>query len=143
MKLSDIHLGAKTPIRDETVAKPAKRKVHPNSLANLKPAWRKGESGNPAGPPTHGPKIRPAMAKYLDMDEGVFARINVHSMHLTVAEQIAVRALKRAIQEDDKDGDKVREFVAGHVDGGMNKDSGLTVNVGVQVNLAWENGEQA
>lgn len=131
MKLSDIQLGSKTPIRDEVVAKPAKvskRGTNPNSLANLRPPWQKGETGNPAGPPTHGPKIRPALNKYLDMDEAQFSRINVHSQHLTVAEQIAVRTLKRAIQEDDKDGDKVREFVAGHVDGGQ-KPTGDTFNI--------------
>lgn len=33
-----------------TEAKPA-RKMNPNSLANLAPAWQPGQSGNPAGRP--------------------------------------------------------------------------------------------
>jgi uncharacterized protein DUF5681 len=42
--------------------------MHPNSVANLKPAWRKGQSGNPGGRPRKLP-ITEALASVIDQEK--------------------------------------------------------------------------
>lgn len=53
-----------------TDAKPA-RKINPNSLANLAPPWKPGESGNPAGRPksSHEAQARLRDLSLADVDE--------------------------------------------------------------------------
>ena len=68
------------------------RGENPRALANLKPPWRKGESGNVSG--QRGPVITPRIKALLDMDPADFFRF----VPKTVADVIAMGYVFEAMQ---------------------------------------------
>lgn len=72
-----------------------KHRMNPNSLANLKPAWQPGQSGNPGGNYKNTPKISNAYNRLLalTLDElRAFKAANV-------AEEIALKLVRAAVKD--------------------------------------------
>jgi hypothetical protein len=108
----------------ETVEK--KRRVHPNSLANLKP-FPKGVSGNP-GKPHVGPMITPALRRYAEWPLEKLEGLDIEK--LPVHEAIAVTYLLDAISTGSfSTGAKSRDAVTQRLDGEPAKGISVDVNV--------------
>ena len=87
-----------------------------------------GVSGNPAGPGVVAPKIKPALARLLDLEPRELTKYKPK----TVAEELAQRAILEArSREAFHGGLGDRQFIADRIDGPVER--GATVNVGVQV----------
>ena len=69
-----------------------KHRMNPNSLANLKPAWQPGQSGNPGGNYKNTPKISNAYDRLLAMTPSEIAEYEPKN----VAEEIALRQVQAA-----------------------------------------------
>ena len=87
---------------------------NPRSLANLRPSWKKGESGNPEGKQAVGPVITPALRRFANLPVSQFYRLPVYD--LTVAEAIAAGYLTLAMQ---REGDRARDEVTDRLDGSV------------------------
>src|SRR3990167_2343367 len=116
---------------------------HPNSLANLRPPWQAGVK--PANPHnTKGPLITPALRKFAEMPMAELrslldmATAGEVPASLTVAEGIALVALKKALT-DEIWGDKARDTVIERLDGRAASVE-VDVNVGIAINLKWDDG---
>ena len=87
-----------------------------------------GVSGNPAGPGVVAPKIKPALARLLDLEPRELTKYKPK----TVAEELAQRAILEARSRKAFHGGLGdRQFVADRIDGPVER--GAQVNVGVQV----------
>ena len=102
---------------------------NPNSLKNLR-MFRPGESGNPAGNPSSGPVIAPALRRYGQMSLAELKALDLE--RLPALHALAVVALLKGI--DPKYGDKMRELVTRRIDG---DDLGPQIAIALQVNLRW------
>ncbi len=92
-----------------------KRKMHPNSLANLQ-MWKPGESGNAKGKDI---KITPHLRRLAGMKVKDFYRLPIYD--LTMAEAIAVGILMLSVQES---GSKERQQVLDRLDGAVDRKEG-------------------
>jgi len=92
--------------------KRSKRGTNPNSLANLRPAWKPGESGNPAG--ERGPIITPILRRFADMTVEELQAID--ATKLTVGQAVAYTIVVKAMT-DKVFGDKTREELLKRLDG--------------------------
>ena len=112
-----------------SVDAPSKRTPHPNSLANLRPPWKPGESGNHVG--ERGPIVTPFMRRMADMTlEELMA---LEPKKLTLAELIAYRMLLKAAT-DEAWGDNTREQVLKRLDGDVVKgDVNVNIDARTQV----------
>lgn len=89
---------------------PKKRAMNPNSLANLRPAWKPGEAGNPQGKQPTQPVITWALRRFVNMPWEQFKRLQPEQM--TVAEALAWRAVMDGIDEEGyQAGTKSREMI--------------------------------
>jgi hypothetical protein len=69
-----------------------KRNMNPNSLANLKPRYAKGESGNPGGKPPKAVCITSWLKEYADRN----STIQIDSKNLTFAQAAALSLWRNA-----------------------------------------------
>jgi hypothetical protein len=87
-----------------------KRRMSPNSLANLRKPWQAGESGNAKGTP--GPKITPRIERMIQMSPNQFFA----QEYATVADIIAARyVFESMISGFDKSSQELIERVDGKV----------------------------
>lgn len=96
---------------------------NPASLANLKPPWKRGESGHASG--TSGPMITPHLRRFATLPVSDFYRLPLYSM--TMAEAIAAGLLTLSLQAS---GSKERDQVLDRLDGGVAKNLDVEVNPG-------------
>ncbi len=95
---------------------------NPKSLANLKPPFPKGVSGNP-GNPVGGPLLTPAIRRYAHLTAKELMALSIDA--LPAIEAVAVVTLLKGI--DPKWGDRTRELLANRLDGSDSK--GDTINI--------------
>jgi hypothetical protein len=110
---------------------------HPNSRRNLTP-FRPGDSPNTNG--VKGPRITPAMRKFVDMPLRQVQEIAKKPEKLSVAEAIAITTLLDALTTGAySTGAKSRDQVLQRLDG----DDAAGIGVAIAVKLTWFDGEQA
>ena len=115
---------------------------HPNSLANLKPAWQKGQSGNPLGAPLQGPIVTPAMRHYARMTIPELKILWENMDKLTGAEAIALTMVIDSLKTGSfTTGAKSRDAVLDRLDGAV-KAGDITVNVDNRRIVVYGNGEK-
>lgn len=71
-----------------------KHRMNPNSLANLKPAWQPGQSGNPGGNYKNTPKISNAYNRLLALAPEELKTFKAAN----VAEEIALKLVRAAVR---------------------------------------------
>lgn len=103
--------------------KAAKRPMNPSSLANLRPPWKKGESGTPLGKQTIGPRITPVLRRYADLQVFELYRLPIHT--LTLAEAMAAAIWMLSLQEQ---GDRARQMILDRLDGPLPKPTEVNDN---------------
>jgi len=104
---------------------------HPNSLANLRPAWQPGESPNPGGYPKNTPKVSVAYAKLLALDPAALESFQPSN----VAEMIALERIREAGKRKGLRATvEITDRIEGKAPQRMELNS-TTVNINVQVNL--------
>lgn len=101
-----------------------KRKVHPNSLANLRP-FQPGVSGNPDG--HRGAMITPAIRRFANMKVADFYRLPIYD--LTMAEALAAGILTLSLQNE---GGRERSELLDRLDGPVAKDAPMAAVVMVR-----------
>lgn len=108
-------------------------------LANLRPPWKPGESGNLEGRPPNTPLVSPAMYRFAQMPieqlRDVLAAVILGEVPpgFTVAEAIALTVLADALKTGSfTTGAKSRDLVIERIDGAAPKLE-VDVNVGVLV----------
>ncbi len=109
-----------------------KRGTNPRSLANLRPSWLPGESGNAGG--HRSPLITPAMRRYAAWTATELVELAAdesRASKLPMADVIAITMLLKAAR-DLAGGDRAREFVTERLDGPLSR-AEVDVAVGVQV----------
>lgn len=92
----------------------SKRGKHRNSRANLRPAWQKGQSGNPAGRPK-GETFADALCRFLDRE---------YRDGLTVREAVALSLIKKAV----RGGVQAAALLMDRVDGKVRQAIDVTVS---------------
>ena len=117
------------------------RGQNPLSLANLKPPWAKGVTGNSKG--VTGPMIGPAIRRFAALSlEQLQALWSLSPKSITVAEAIAITTLIDALTTGSfTSGAKSREQVMDRLDGPVRPT--IEVQVGVEVRLTWADGTDA
>ena len=111
--------------------------MHPNSRRALKP-FAPGDRPNPNG--VKGPRITPAMRKFVDMPLRQVQEIAEKPEKLSVAEAIAITTLLDALTTGAySTGAKSRDQVLQRLDG----DDAAGIGVAIAVKLTWFDGEQA
>ncbi len=95
---------------------------HPNTLANLKPAWKPGETGH-AG--HTGPLITPHLRRYAQMRYPAFQEIDTSK--ICVAEALALAMLTFAFQPK---GEADRRNVLDRLDGALPRNVDVALNPG-------------
>lgn len=110
-------------------------------------SWQPGQSGNPAGRPKNTPLVSPALRRFAEMPVIELRELlnavteNAVPEGLTVAEALALVMIKKGLTEVAW-GDGTRDKIIERIDGKA-ADTSVTVNVGVQVNLGWSDGQSA
>ncbi len=107
------------------------RGTHPNSLANLKPAWTKGTA---PGKAQSGPVFTPALRRLVRLMPPEFFRQKLDKM--TVGENIAWTLLYLATQVDMAGSEKARTEVLNRLDGMLKPDVIINAEAGAQLNVA-------
>jgi hypothetical protein len=105
------------------------RGTHPNSLANLRPAWKK----QPVNPKS-GPVITPAMRRLAWLMPHDF--LNQKRDKMTVAENVAWVTLNLALQPDLAGSERARTEVFNRLDGMLKPDVIINAEAGAQLNVA-------
>lgn len=90
------------------------RGENPASLANLRPAWKPGQTGHPEGQTR--PVITPALRRFAAMPLDELQEVAANPGKLTGAEAIALGMIIKAATEG-RMGDKTREQVIERLDG--------------------------
>lgn len=109
-------LGASVPRR--------KRNQSPSQLANLRPAWKPGETGNPQGH-HKAPMVEPIIRHYATLSYADMNRLRANMDDLTLVEIMVLQGYLAAM---DQQGDKARDWVTRKLDGPDEK-KGDTINI--------------
>ena len=116
------------------------RGKNPKSLANLRPAWQKGESGNVVGTDT---KITPHIRRFAALPIDTLRELSQKPEKLTVGEAIAMTLLTAALKTGSfSTGAKSRDTVLDRLDGPTAK-LDVSVAVSTTVELTWHDGSRA
>ncbi len=111
----------------DSVVKPSARGTNPNSLANLKPAWQKGDVV--PQPSRSGPYVTPAMKALCDKYTiAEMRQLDIDT--LKPHEGIALMRLLRAL--DARYGDHAADTVIARLDGDIEKGTHIEVGIMVQ-----------
>ena len=97
------------------------------SLANLKPPWKPGQSGNPNGTPKARTHLYRYLCGYLGMTKAQLMEVAAHEEHLTLSQIAALKMAQRVSNGDwkpileiiNRDEGKVVERVAVQDDSAM------------------------